>query len=119
MGRTFVLEGVISLSPTLTMTNALVLDEESAAWIRELQPEAAGHRDAVDRLHALLLRAARSGPPPRHATGSRARRPGSQLHRGGERRAHVDSPQARVVSRNREVHDVGLQIRDPGDVIAS
>jgi len=50
------------------MTNALVLDEESAAWIRELQPEAPGHRDAVDRLHALLLRAARSEAARRRGT---------------------------------------------------
>jgi RNA polymerase sigma-70 factor (ECF subfamily) len=42
------------------MTNALVLDEESAAWIRELRPDAEGHGDAVARLHALVLRASRS-----------------------------------------------------------
>jgi RNA polymerase sigma-70 factor, ECF subfamily len=42
------------------MTNALVLDEESAGWIRALQPDAAGRDDAVARLHALLLRAART-----------------------------------------------------------
>src|SRR5690348_8958355 len=42
------------------MTNALVLDEESAEWIRALRPESAGRDDAVARLHALLLRATRS-----------------------------------------------------------
>jgi RNA polymerase sigma-70 factor, ECF subfamily len=42
------------------MTNALVLDEESAGWIRALQPHAAGRDAAVARLHALLLRATRS-----------------------------------------------------------
>src|SRR5215831_310795 len=42
------------------MTNTLVLDEESAGWIRELQPEAPSRDEAVARLHALLLRATRS-----------------------------------------------------------
>jgi RNA polymerase sigma-70 factor (ECF subfamily) len=41
------------------MTNALSLDEESAAWLRELQPDAAGREAAVARLHALLLRTTR------------------------------------------------------------
>src|SRR5262245_3271446 len=42
------------------MTNALLLDEESAAWIRALRPDSEGRDDAVARLHALLLRATRS-----------------------------------------------------------
>jgi RNA polymerase sigma-70 factor, ECF subfamily len=42
------------------MMNALALDEESARWIRALQPDAAGRDDAVADLHALLLRATRS-----------------------------------------------------------
>jgi RNA polymerase sigma-70 factor (ECF subfamily) len=41
------------------MTNTLVLDEESAEWIRELQPGGAAREDAVARLHAVLLRTAR------------------------------------------------------------
>src|SRR5262249_54033322 len=41
------------------MTNALVLDEESAGWSRELQPDASRRDESVARLHALLLRAAR------------------------------------------------------------
>ena len=43
----------------MRMTNALSLDEESAAWLRELQPDAAGREAAVARLHALLLRTTR------------------------------------------------------------
>ena len=50
------------------MTNALVLDDESAEWIRALQPQAAGRDDAVARLHALLLRATRSEASRRRPT---------------------------------------------------
>jgi RNA polymerase sigma-70 factor (ECF subfamily) len=49
------------------MTNTLVLDEESAGWIRELQPGAA-REDAVARLHALLLRTARGEAQRRRAS---------------------------------------------------
>jgi RNA polymerase sigma-70 factor (ECF subfamily) len=49
------------------MTNTLVLDDESAAWIRELQPGAA-REDAVARLHALLLRTARGEARRRRAS---------------------------------------------------
>jgi len=49
------------------MTNTLVLDEESAEWIRELQPGAA-REDAVARLHALLLRTARGEARRRRAS---------------------------------------------------
>ncbi len=47
--------------------NTLVLDQESAEWLRDLQDDAA--RDgAVGRLHALLLRVARSEASRRRAT---------------------------------------------------
>jgi len=49
------------------MTNTLVLDEESAEWIRELQAGAA-REDAVARLHALLLRTARGEARRRRAS---------------------------------------------------
>jgi RNA polymerase sigma-70 factor (ECF subfamily) len=49
------------------MTNTLVLDDESAAWIRELQP-GADREDAVARLHALLLRTARGEARRRRAS---------------------------------------------------
>ncbi len=49
------------------MTSTLVLDDESAAWIRELQPGAA-REDAVARLHALLLRTARGEARRRRAS---------------------------------------------------
>lgn len=35
------------------------LDDESAAWLRDLRADGAVHEEAVERLHALLLRAAR------------------------------------------------------------
>ena len=41
------------------MTNTLVLDPESAEWLRVLQPGDAARDGAVSRLHALLLRTAR------------------------------------------------------------
>ncbi len=50
------------------MTNALVLDEESAEWIRELQPGGAAREDAAARLHHLLLRTARGEAARRRAT---------------------------------------------------
>jgi RNA polymerase sigma-70 factor, ECF subfamily len=50
------------------MTNTLVLDEESADWIRDLQPGGAGREDAVARLHAVLLRTARGEALRRRAT---------------------------------------------------
>src|SRR6478672_8288546 len=50
------------------MTNTLVLDEESAEWIRELQPGGAAREDAVARLHAVLLRTARGEALRRRAT---------------------------------------------------
>jgi RNA polymerase sigma-70 factor (ECF subfamily) len=40
-------------------TNALPLDDESRAWIHDLQPDAPAREEAIARLHALLLRAAR------------------------------------------------------------
>ncbi len=49
------------------MTSTLVFDDESAAWIRELQPGAA-REDAVARLHALLLRTARGEARRRRAS---------------------------------------------------
>ena len=35
------------------------LDDESSAWLRDLRADGAVREDAVERLHALLLRAAR------------------------------------------------------------
>jgi len=50
------------------MTNTLVLDEESAEWIRELRPGGSAREDAVARLHSLLLRTARGEALRRRAT---------------------------------------------------
>jgi RNA polymerase sigma-70 factor (ECF subfamily) len=44
-----------------------VLDEESRAWLRELTLQGPEHDAAVERLHALLLRAARFEVARRHA----------------------------------------------------
>jgi RNA polymerase sigma-70 factor (ECF subfamily) len=43
----------------VTRTSSLVTDEESQAWLRDLRSSGTAHDDAVARLHALLLRAAR------------------------------------------------------------
>jgi RNA polymerase sigma-70 factor, ECF subfamily len=43
----------------VTRTPSRVTDEESQAWLRDLRSSGAAHDDAVARLHALLLRAAR------------------------------------------------------------
>ena len=40
-------------------TPTAVLDDESRRWLRDLRADGAAHDDAVARLHALLLRAAR------------------------------------------------------------
>ena len=36
------------------------LDQDSAAWVRDLSPDAPGHEEAVVRLHGLLLRVTRA-----------------------------------------------------------
>ena len=41
------------------MPDTIALDQESAEWLRDLQPRDAPREDAVARLHAVLLRAAR------------------------------------------------------------
>lgn len=48
----------VSATPDLPAPSAF-LDEESRAWLRDLRAEGAVRDDAVARLHALLLRAAR------------------------------------------------------------
>jgi len=40
-------------------TSGVVIDEESRAWLRDLRADGAPHDEAIARLHALLLRAAR------------------------------------------------------------
>jgi len=44
------------------------LDQESAAWVRDLGPDAPGREAAIARLHALLLRVARAEAARRGAT---------------------------------------------------
>ena len=41
------------------MTNTLALDQESAAWLRELRQDDPARTEAVARLHTLLLRTTR------------------------------------------------------------
>jgi RNA polymerase sigma-70 factor (ECF subfamily) len=52
---------VFSVEPTMPVAPASAddLDRESRAWLRDLRAEGAAHGDAVVRLHALLVRAAR------------------------------------------------------------
>lgn len=50
-----IVAGVEPVAPALPAT----ADEESRAWLRDLRAGGPGHDDAVARLHALLLRAAR------------------------------------------------------------
>ena len=54
------------------------LDPESREWLRQLRGTGQAYDDAVIRLHALLLRAARfevARRPPRHPAGKRAGAP--------------------------------------------
>jgi RNA polymerase sigma-70 factor (ECF subfamily) len=46
-------------SPTTVTTASPALDPESRAWLRGLRSEGAARQEAIARLHALLLRAAR------------------------------------------------------------
>jgi RNA polymerase sigma-70 factor (ECF subfamily) len=55
---TATLAGNVSTAPSKT-DPPLELDEESRSWLRDLRTEGRTHDDAVARLHALLLRAAR------------------------------------------------------------
>lgn len=48
--------------------NAVALDRESAEWVRDLRGNGAPHEEAVDRLHALLLRVARGEASRRRAS---------------------------------------------------
>ena len=51
---------VEAVEPTLSPVSvAATLDDDSRAWLRSLRAEGREHGDAVGRLHALLLRAAR------------------------------------------------------------
>ena len=45
-----------------------LVDEESRAWLRDLRPDAPARDDAIERLHALLLRGARFEVARRRAT---------------------------------------------------
>jgi RNA polymerase sigma-70 factor (ECF subfamily) len=53
------LEQMESASPAATVEAALPLDPESREWLRALRATGREHDEAVARLHALLLRAAR------------------------------------------------------------
>ena len=48
--------------------NTLVLDKESADWLRDLQDAGGARDDAIARLHALLVRVARGEAARRRAT---------------------------------------------------
>lgn len=50
---------VAVVEPTVTLPSATTLDAESREWLRGLRASGAEREDAVARLHALLLRAAR------------------------------------------------------------
>lgn len=47
--------------------NVLALDQESAEWLRDLQQDGEARNDAIERLHALLLRVARGEAARRRA----------------------------------------------------
>ena len=57
-----------NVSATPSNTARPQLDEESRSWLRDLRDEGPAHDDAVARLHALLLRAARFEVARRRAT---------------------------------------------------
>jgi RNA polymerase sigma-70 factor, ECF subfamily len=54
-----IVEGVESTVRALALAPEPAIDEESRAWVRELRAGGAKRDEAVARLHALLLRAAR------------------------------------------------------------
>ena len=52
---------------------AAALDDDSRRWLRDLRATGSAHEDAVERLHALLLRAARFEVSRRRGTAAHLR----------------------------------------------
>jgi RNA polymerase sigma-70 factor (ECF subfamily) len=53
------MEGAAQAPASMEDDRRASLDDESSAWLRDLRADGVVHEEAVERLHALLLRAAR------------------------------------------------------------
>src|SRR4029450_3696607 len=90
-----------------------LVDDESREWLSSLRGTGAVREAAIERLHALLLRAARfevarRRPALPHLRGNE----GGEVGGGGAGDAAVGgAPPPRRLPRREPLHDLGLQVR--------
>jgi hypothetical protein len=99
--------------PELSASAASALDAESRAWIRSLRAEGEERVRALERLHALLLRAARREAQRRQQLVPLGGVELDDLCLQGADDATVAVLQARRLSGREPFHHLGLQVRRP------